>query len=57
MAIKKKTTKSKTIRDVPVRNLPASKARAVKGGVFQFKLVAVKTVSWSHDDEESAQKP
>jgi len=41
-----------------VTELTANEMEHVSGGFlsFTFKLVAVKTVSWAHDDEAPAQK-
>jgi hypothetical protein len=33
------------------RELSSDELKLVSGGAFTFKLVAVKTISWAHDDE------
>lgn len=43
---------SARVRSLSPKALAAGKAKNVRGGAFIFKLVAVKTVSWAHDDEK-----
>jgi bacteriocin-like protein len=48
--VERELTKQVTEPTKQVTELTADELESVSGG-FTFKLVAVKTVSWAHDDE------